>query len=135
MSVSKVECTATVRGKGKFTIGLYRHLAPVTVAALLDEFPVASRAMIYPGAMVTLLTNIKIGVEKQRLEFSRGDVAFLAANGSICIFLANVKSQRPLNPVGKVEEGFEILRSTSSGDVVEISKVAAQEAGEAGVQM
>jgi uncharacterized protein len=96
---------------------------------------VASRAMISPGAMVTLLTDIKIGVEKQRLEFSRGDVAFLAANGSICIFLANVKSQRPLNPVGKVEEGFEILQSTSAGDVVEISKVAAQEAGEAGVQM
>ena len=77
MSVSKVECAATIRGKGKFTLGLYRHLAPITVTALLDEFPIASRASIAPG-MVTLLTPIKIGVEKQRLEFSKGDAAFLA---------------------------------------------------------
>lgn len=129
MSVSKVECAATVRGKGKFTLGLYRHLAPVTVTALLGELPVASRAQAYPGAMITLLTKIKVGVEKQRLEFSKGDVAFLAANGSICIFLANVKSQRPLNPVGKVEEGLEVLQKAASGDVVEISAPAAQAAG------
>jgi hypothetical protein len=128
MSVSKVECAATVRGKGKFMLGLYRHLAPVTVTALLDELPVASRAQVYPGAMVTLLTKIKIGVEKQRLEFSKGDVAFLAANGSVCVFLTNVKSQRPLNPIGKVEEGLEALLKATSGDVVEISAPAAQAA-------
>jgi len=129
MSVSKVECNATVRGKGKFTLGLYRHLAPVTVTALLDDLPVASRAQVYPGAMITLLTKIKIGVEKQRLEFSKGDVAFLAANGSICIFLANAKSQRPLNPVGKVEDGLDVLQKTASGDVLEISAANAQAAG------
>ncbi len=129
MSVSKVECVATVRGKGKFTLGLYRHLAPVTVAAVLDELPVSSRAMLYPGAMITLLTKIKIGVEKQRLEFSKGDVAFLAANGSVCIFLANAKSQRPLNPIGKVEEGLDVLQKAASGDVVEIYAATAKEAG------
>lgn len=129
MSVSKVECKATIRGKGKFSLGLYRHLAPVTVTAVLDELPVESRAMIYPGAMITLMTNIKIGVEKQRLEFSKGDVAFLAATGSICIFLSNAKSQRPLNPIGKVEDGFEVLQKATSGDVVEISPATAQAAG------
>jgi hypothetical protein len=128
MSVSKVECTATVRGKGKFTLGLYRHLAPVTVTAVLDELPVAARAQVSPGAMITLLTKITIGVEKQRLEFSKGDVAFLAANGSICVFLTNVKSQRPLNPIGKVEEGLDALLKAMSGDVVEISAPAAQAA-------
>jgi uncharacterized protein len=129
MSVSKVECAVSVRGKGKLTLGLYRHLAPVTVAALLDELPVASRATIHSGAMITLLTKIKIGVEKQRMEFSRGDVAFLAANGSICIFLANVRSERPLNPVGRIEEGLEALQNVARGDVVEISAPKTQEAG------
>jgi hypothetical protein len=129
MSVSKVECAASVRGKGKFTLGLYRHLAPVTVTALLDEFPLASRAMVYSGAMITLLTTIKIGVEKQRMEFSKGDIAFLAANGSICIFLANVKSERPLNPVGKIEKGLDVLQTVASGDVMEIYAPGAQEAG------
>lgn len=125
LSVSKVDCVATVRGKGKLTIGLYRHLAPITVAAIIEDLPIASRAMVYPGAMVTLLTNLKIGVEKQRLEFAKGDVAFLAANGSICIFLASAKSQRPLNPVGRIEEGLDVLDAISAGDVVEIAPPAA----------
>jgi hypothetical protein len=129
MSVSKVECSVTVRGKGKFTLGFYRHLAPVTVTAILDELPLASRAMVTPHAMMNLLTKIKIGVEKQRMEFSKGDVAFLAANGSICVFLANVKSQRPLNPVGKVEEGLDVVQKVAAGDVVEISAPKAQETG------
>jgi uncharacterized protein len=128
MSVSKVECAGSVRGKGNFTIGLYRHLAPITVAALLDDLPLASRATVYPG-MITLLTKIKTGVEKQRTEFSKGDVAFLAANGSVCIFLKNAKSERPLNPVGKVEVGLEVLDGTLAGDVVQIAAPSAQEAG------
>ena len=127
MSVSKIECVATVRGKGKFTLGFYRHLAPITVAALLGEFPLSARAMLYPG-VITLLTNIKTGVEKPRTEFARGDVAFLAANGSVCIFLKNAKSERPLNPVGKVEEGLDMLETARAGDVVQISGAAAQEA-------
>lgn len=128
MSVSKVECPATVRGKGDFKLGLYRHLAPVTVTAMLEELPIASRATIYPG-MITLMTKIKTGVEKQRTEFSKGDVAFLAATGSICIFLKNAKSERPLNPVGKVEEGLEVLLKATAGDVVQISAATPQEAG------
>lgn len=127
MSVSKIECAATVRGKGGFTLGLYRHLAPITVTALLGQFPTASRATIYPG-MIVLLTTIKTGVEKQRTEFSRGDVALLAATGSICIFLKNAKSERPLNPVGKIEVGIEVLDSATAGDVVQISAASAQEA-------
>jgi len=122
MSVSRVDIPVTVRGKGSLTIGLYKHLAPVTVQAVLDELPLSSRAMVYPGAMVTMLTKLKIGVEKQRLECSKGDVAFLAANGSICIFLTNAQSQRPLNPIGKVEEGLELLQKISAGDVIEFSR-------------
>lgn len=128
MSVSKVECAASVRGKGKFTLGLYRHLAPITVSAILDDLPLASRVMVYPG-MVTLLTKIRTGVEKQRTEFARGDVALLAATGSICIFLRNAKSERPLNPVGRIEEGLEALEAVVPGDVVQIAAASAQEAG------
>jgi len=127
MSVSKVECAAAVRGKGEFALGLYRHLAPVTVAALIEQLPLSARAMVYPRAMVTLMTSLKIGVEKQRLEFSKGEVAFLAANGSVCIFLANAKSERPLNPVGKIESGLEVVERVTAGDVVTVSAPRVQE--------
>ena len=123
MSVSKVECKAVVRGKGELKFDIYKHLAPVTVSSILRELPINARVTIYPKAMVCLLTGIKAGVEKHRLEFVRGDVAFLAANGSLCFFIANAKSQSPLNPVGKVEEGLEILERLSAGDSIEIVQV------------
>ncbi|MDG7005339.1 MAG: hypothetical protein JRM86_00200 [Nitrososphaerota archaeon] len=126
MSVSKVDCAAVVRGKGGFVLSLYRHLAPVTVDAVTDALPLSSRAAVYPG-MVTLLTTIKTGVEKQRKDYSRGDVAFFAGTGSVCVFLKNAQSDSPLNPIGRIESGLESLDAVRPGDVVQISK-AAQEA-------
>ncbi|HUK75698.1 MAG TPA: hypothetical protein VLU99_07885, partial [Nitrososphaerales archaeon] len=60
-------------------------------------------------------------------EFSKGEVAFLAANGSVCIFLANAKSERPLNPVGKIESGLEVVERVTAGDVVTVSAPRVQE--------
>ncbi len=123
MSVSKVECKAVVRGKSEMKFDLYKHLAPVTVSAILRELPINARATIYPRAMICLLTPIKCGVEKQRFEFAKGDVAFLPANGSLCFFLANAKSQSPLNPIGKIEGSLSVLESLSAGDTIEIVQV------------
>jgi uncharacterized protein len=127
LSVSRIECKASVRGKGEFTLSLYRHLAPLTVNAFLEALPLRGRVTVYPKAMVCVLTTIKTGVEKARLEFTKGETAFLAANGSVCIFTSNVKSQRPLNPLGKVEGNAELLDQLSMGDVVEL--ILVQETG------
>lgn len=123
VSVSRVECRAVVRGRGEVKFDVYKHLAPVTVSAVLRELPINARVTIYPRAMVCLLTGIKAGVEKQRFEFAKGDVAFLPANGSLCFFLSNAKSQSPLNPLGKVEEGQEVFARLSAGDSMEIHQV------------
>jgi uncharacterized protein len=120
VSVSRVECKVTVRGKGEIVIELYKHLAPVTVYAIMRALPINSRVTIYPRAMVCVLTNLRTGVEKQRFEFSRGEIAFLAANGSICFFMANAKSQSPLNPIGKIQSNTELLDGLSPGDVMGI---------------
>lgn len=129
MSVSKVECKVSVRGKGEFMVDLYKHLAPVTVSSILRALPMSSRVTIYPKAMVCILTGLKTGVEKQRLEYSKGEIAFLAANGSLCFFTSAVKSQSPLNPVGKLASNPEILEKLSPGDVMEIVQVRGIEAG------
>jgi hypothetical protein len=121
-SVSRVECKVTVRGKGEFVIELYKHLAPITVNAIMRALPMSSRVTVYPRAMVCVLTGIKTGVEKQRFEFSKGEIAFLAANGSICFFTANVKSASPLNPVGKLQANHEVLDRLTAGDVMELSQ-------------
>jgi hypothetical protein len=50
-------------------------------------------------------------------------VAFLPANGSLCFFLANAKSQSPLNPIGKIEAELGVLGGLSAGDTMEIIQV------------
>jgi len=121
-SVSKVECVATIGDKGKGTLAFYRHLAPVTVNAILRNLPSDSRVNLQPS-MVCLFTDLRVGVEKPRAQFARGDVAYLASGGLICVFLGDAKSDRPLNPVGKVESGIEVFDSIARGDVVHLALV------------
>jgi hypothetical protein len=124
-SVSRIECTAQVRGKGDAKVALFRHLAPLTVNAIVHSLPTDSRVGVNP-AMVSLFTPIQVGVEKPRLAFERGDVAFMAGGGLVCIFLKGAKSERPLNPVGKVEAGMEVFDAVRPGDVVRLSSAGAQ---------
>jgi hypothetical protein len=118
-SVSRTECLALVRGKGEAKLAFYRHLAPLTVDAILHALPMDSRVSVN-SAMTSLFTPIQVGVEKPRLAFERGDVAFLAGGGLLCVFLKGAKSDRPLNPVGKVETGVEVFDSIRPGDVVRL---------------
>lgn len=80
-----------------------------------------SRVNIQEG-MVCMFTAIKVGVEKPRLTFAKGEVAFLASGGLLCFFVGDVKSSMPLNPVGKVDAGLEVLSSLRPGDVIRLSK-------------
>ncbi|HUI86774.1 MAG TPA: cyclophilin-like family protein [Nitrososphaerales archaeon] len=120
-SVSKVSCVAQVVGKGEVKVSLYRHLAPLTVNAILRDLPIESRVNVQP-AMDCLFTTVRVGVEKRRADFARGDVAFLASSGLICFFLKNATSDRPLNPIGKVESGMELLDSLGHGSVIRLSQ-------------
>ena len=123
-SVSKVECLASVNGREGGSISLFRHLAPLTVNAVLRTLPFDSRVTLQPS-MVCLFTQLRVGVEKPRTQFSRGDVAFLPSGGLICVFLGDARSDRPLNPLGKVERGIETFDGIRPGDVVSLKPVLA----------
>ena len=118
-SVSKVECPASINGKDGASIFLYRHLAPLTVNAVLRTLPFDSRVTLQPS-MVCLFTQLRVGVEKARMKFTRGDVAFLPSGGLVCVFLGEARSDRPLNPIGKVEKGIEAFDAIRPGDVVSL---------------
>ena len=122
-SVSKLDCVASVGGRGDAKVSLYRHLAPLTVNAVVRSLPLSSRVTLQP-AMVCLFTQLRIGVEKPRMKFGRAEVAFLPSGGLICVFLGEARSDRPLNPIGKVESGLELLDSVRSGDVVSLKPPA-----------
>lgn len=120
-SVSKIGCVAQVVGKGEVKVSLYRHLAPLTVNAIMRNLPIESRVNVQSG-MACLFTSIQVGVEKHRTDFGRGDVAFLASSGFLCFFLRSARSDRPLNPVGKVEAGLELLDNLGPGSVIRFSQ-------------
>ncbi len=119
-SVSKVECVASVAGKGDGRLSFYRHLAPLTVSAVLRSVPFDSRVTLQP-AMVCLFTQLRVGVEKPRTQFARGDIAFLPSGSLICVFLGEARSDRPLNPIGRVESGLDAFDAVRPGDVVRVT--------------
>ena len=120
-SVSRIKCSATVKGKGTAGVSLYRHLAPLTVDAIGWVLPLDSRVSVQ-NALVSMFTSIKVGVEKPKLSFAKGDVAFLASGSLLCFFVGDAKSAVPLNPVGKVDSGLEILGTLRPGDVIRLAK-------------
>ena len=122
-SVSRVECVASVRGKGEAKVALFRHLAPMTVNAIMRVLPIDSRVNLQPE-MACLFTDLRVGVEKPRAQFARGEVAFLASGGLICFFLRDARSDRPLNPLGKVEERLQLFEGMRAGDVVHLDVAA-----------
>jgi uncharacterized protein len=119
-SVSKVECLASVGGRGEAKVSFFRHLAPLTVNSVVRSLPFDSRVTVQPP-MVSLFTQLRVGVEKPRNQFARGDVAFLPSGSLICVFLGSARSDRPLNPLGKVESGIELFDAVKPGDVVRLS--------------
>ncbi len=125
-SVSKFECIASVRGKGQAKVALYRHVAPITMNAVLRALPINSRVSLQPG-MVCLFADLRVGVEKPKTTFGRGDAAFLPSAGLICIFLRDARSDRPLNPLGKVEDGMSTFEDLRQGEVVSLSASDASE--------
>ena len=119
-SVSKVDLVASFNGGDRAKVSLYRHLSPLSINAVMRILPVDSRVNVQQG-MCCLFTPLKVGVEKPKTSFVRGDVALLASGGLICIFLQEARSDRPLNPLGKVDEGLELFQGTRPGDSVRLS--------------
>jgi hypothetical protein len=73
---------------------------------------------------VYIETGLVIGAEKQRSRFKRGEVAFMISNGSVCIFVKDAAVQ-PMNPLGTVLSGLEVVDSGAPGDVITIRKPSA----------
>jgi uncharacterized protein len=74
--------------------------------------------------MVCLFTDLRVGVEKPRTQFVRGDVAFLPSGALLCMFIRDAQSERPLNPLGKIDEGLDVFEATKAGDVVRLAQQA-----------
>jgi uncharacterized protein len=116
-SVSRMRIAIDIQNKGSATVELVRHLAPLTVGAILRSLPVQDRVHRYADKFVYVVTRLMIGAEKQKTQFYRGDIAYLTSNSSICVFMQD-SSVQPMNPLGTVISNLEVIESSLPGDVM-----------------
>jgi hypothetical protein len=123
-SVSRFKLAIEIANKGSASAELVRHLAPLTCNAILKSLPLQDRVHRYADKFVYIETGLVIGMEKQRTQFRRGDLAYLTSNGSICVFVQDAAVQ-PMNPIGKITDNIDIIESSQPGDVMIVKKPSA----------
>ena len=109
--------------KGTANGEVFKHFAPRTVNDLLRSLPLQGRAN-RANSFIYMTSKLIVGGEKRRTTFSRSEMAFLPLNGSICLFLMESKVERPMNPIGRITSGMEVLDGVTPGDVMEIQELA-----------
>lgn len=119
-SVSSFHLVVEIKGKSKLTCELKRHLSPKTVSTILRSLPIDGNAHFLGNNIVYFETTVNSGVERQRKEFKKGDIAFSPAGGSICFFLSDVVLTKSMTPIGKVISGMDALGSVKPGDVFSV---------------
>ena len=121
-SLSRILIRVSVQGKGDAEGEVFRHLAPITLNTLLRSMPINGRVNRFDNIFIYVISGVVAGVEKTKKVFQRGDIAFLALNGAICIFLKDSTVAKPMNPIGRITAGLEVLENTSPGDVLTIQQ-------------
>ena len=117
-SVSKKQLILEIRGKGKITCDLKRHLSPRTVGTIMRSLPMEGHAHLLGKSILYFETNVDSGTERGRSEFKKGDVAFLPSSGSICFFTHDAVFTKKMTPIGKLGENIDVLNDVKSGDVL-----------------
>lgn len=118
MSVSKIKLILEIRGKGKLSCELKRHLSPGTVGIISRCLPLEGNVHALGQSIVYIATPIESGIDRPRKEYKKGDIAFLPANGSICFIVEDVSSSKTMTPIGKITSGVDLLKSIKPGDVL-----------------
>src|SRR5581483_7954244 len=106
-SVSRVPLVLEIVSKGLMECEIVRHLSPLTVSALLSHLPIRGRIHKMDRDFIYAETGLRLGKEKQRSTFKLGEMAYLSANGSLCIFLKD-KVTYCMNPVGLITMNLDI---------------------------
>ena len=119
-SVSKIEFRAVFAGKGEAKINIYRHLSPVTVNSIQRMNVLAGRITRFQDTFIYAPLEIRVGVEKAKKKFNRGEVAFMSSTGAVCFFLKDVSVGVGMNPLGEVVSGMEIIDKCGAGDTVQL---------------
>ena len=121
-SVSKIDLVLTLKGKASLSLVLKRHFAPKTVGIISRSLPLEGNAHMMGTSIALMDTNLNAGGEKLRSQFKKGDIGFLASNGSICFFLQDVSQSKPMTLIGKILTNFDALNQVKPGDIFSLNQ-------------
>ena len=107
-------------GSNTFSGIFRRHLAPLTVGALVRALPFEGDVTRLGENIIHVKLPITVGIERARTEFNTGDVAFLPSFGNLCFFTAASTTSRSMSPVGKIIENISALSTVKSGDKIRV---------------
>ena len=116
-SVSTSKLILEIKGKSKMECELKRHLSPKTVGIIMRSIPLDGNAHFIGQNIVYFETKIASGVERQKKEFKKGDIAFTPAGSSICIFASDTITSKPMTPIGKILTNVDSIKEAKPGDV------------------
>ena len=120
MELSKVNLKMIIRDKGEIEVNLFKHLSPTAVGNILRNIPIEGRMNKLDETFAYILTPIKIGSERPKKKFEKGDISFIASNGAIGIFLKDMEVSKSMSLIGKIKPDDDILNQISNGDSISL---------------
>ena len=121
-SISKIDLILEINGNEKIRCQLKRHLSPMTVGLITRMLPLEGNAHQMGRSIMYFETGINTGIERKRIDFKKGDIAFLPTEGSICFYMNDISNGKPMAIIGKITDGVDKLSGIKSSDVLSLSR-------------
>ena len=121
-TVSKIDVILEVNGRERIKCQLKRHLSPMTVGLITRMLPLEGNAHQMGRSIMYFETGINSGIERKRIDFKKGDIAFLPTEGSICFYMDDISDGKPMTIIGKIIDGIDKLSETKSSDILSLSR-------------
>ena len=120
-TASRVNLILKINDKENIPCQLKRHLSPITVGLITRMLPLNGNAHQIGKSIVYFETSINSGIERKKTDFKKGDMAFLPAEGSICIYINDVSDGKPMTVIGKINE-TDKLNEVKPSDILSLSR-------------
>ena len=121
-TVSKIDVILEVNGREKIKCQLKRHLSPMTVGLITRMLPLEGNVHQMGRSIMYFETGINSGIERKRIDFKKGDIAFLPTEGSICFYMDDISDGKPMTIIGKILDDIEKLSGIKSSDILSLSR-------------
>lgn len=95
-----------------------KHLAPTIVNMIIKKNRLSGPIVKVKDIMIYSPIGIIAGLHKPKTSFKKGNIAFLASSGSICLFNKDTIIKNKMTIIGNITNGIEKLNDINSGEVL-----------------